>query len=221
MVGIRAQLRLTRGTNSLYATNTHPLAYTHGLDVFDAQDNLVKSLPQVSHTTALAVNPATHHLFLAHANTYEPYAVAAPAQDDTVEILDNVTLGHVTTLHVADEPWRMTLAGDKIYVADYRNGKITIIGDIQTDEPVCTHSHPHAYLVSDAYANPGGSHSRRGRRNCDWLPRCRLCECGSRGLAVLSRKTGNIQRSESGLRDRGRNRVRVFCISTAGTRIPD
>lgn len=121
-------------TNNLFATNTHPLAYTHGLDVFDAQDNLVQSLALASHTTALAVNPDTHHLFLAHAETYQPVPRSPAPQDDTVEILDTRTLGLVGTLSVANSPWRMTRLGNKIYVAA-RDGVVTIVGDALTAKP--------------------------------------------------------------------------------------
>ena len=128
-------LDIDSSTNKLYAANTHPLAYTHGLDVFDAQDNLVQSLALASHTPALVVNPATRHLFLAHALTYQPYPRVPAARDNTIEILDTRTLGHVATLQVPDEPWRLTVLDNLIYVASFRDGSITIIQDVQTGQP--------------------------------------------------------------------------------------
>lgn len=122
-------------TNNVFATNTHPLAYTHGLDVFDAQDNLVQSLALASRTTALAVNPETHHLFLAHARTYQPYPRDPAPRDNTVEIFDTRTLGHVATLDVPGEPWRMTRLNDRIFVAAWQDGVITILGDVATSRP--------------------------------------------------------------------------------------
>ncbi len=122
-------------TNNVFAASTHPLAHTHALDVFDAQDNLLQTLALASHTTSLVVNPNTHHLFLAHAATYEPYAQAPRARDDTIEILDTRTLGRVAELAVPNQPWRMTLLGDEIYVAGYQDGMITILGDAVTNPP--------------------------------------------------------------------------------------
>lgn len=122
-------------TNNLFAANSHPLAYTHGLDVWDAQDNLVQSLALASHTPALVVNPTTHHLFLAHAQTYAPYLREPKPRDNTIDILDTRTLGHVTTLNVDGDPWRMTRLNDEIYVGGYRDGSITLIGDAVTNQP--------------------------------------------------------------------------------------
>ncbi len=133
--GNTTALAIDPSTNNLFATNTHPLAFTHGLDVFDAQDNLVQSLTQASRTSALVVNPETHHLFLAHADTFAPYPREPLPRDNTVEILDTRTLGVVTTLDVPGEPWRMTLLRDTVYVASREDGTITIIGDTATSQP--------------------------------------------------------------------------------------
>jgi DNA-binding beta-propeller fold protein YncE len=133
--GNTTALAIDPTTNNLYATNTHPLAYTHGLDVFDAQDNLVQSLALASRTSALVVNPETHHLFLAHALTYQPIAREPAPRDDTVEILDTRTLGIVATVNVPNAPWRMTLLDNKIYVASLHDGTLTIIGDAATQKP--------------------------------------------------------------------------------------
>lgn len=132
--GNTTALAIDSTTNNVYAANTHPLAYTHGLDVFDAQDTLQQSLALTAHTPALAVNPNTHHLFLAHARTYQPFA-RVPPRDNTIEILDTRTLGQVATLDVPNDPWRMTVLGDEIYIASYRDGSITIVGDAETAQP--------------------------------------------------------------------------------------
>lgn len=133
--GNTSALAIDPSTNNVYAANTHPLAYTHGLDVFDAQDNLVQSLALGSHTPALAVNPTTHHLFLAHAQTYQPYPREPRPRDDTIEILDTRTLGTVATLDVPGDPWRMTVVNDQVYAASYADGKVTIIGDAEVPPP--------------------------------------------------------------------------------------
>lgn len=133
--GNTSALALDPTTNLLYAANTHPLAYTHGLDVFDSGDKLVQSLALPSHTTALAVNPETHHLFLAHARTYQPYPLSPAPRDNTVEILDTRTLGAVSTLEVPGDPWRMVVAGYRVYVAGYGDASITILGDAPAQQP--------------------------------------------------------------------------------------
>lgn len=133
--GNTSALAIDPTTNQLYATNTHPLAYTHGLDVFDAGETIVQSLSLASHTTALVVNPSTNHLFLSHAQTYQPYATQMEPRDNTVEILDTRTLGQVATLDVPNDPWRMALLGDTVYVASYRDGQITLIRDGATEQP--------------------------------------------------------------------------------------
>lgn len=133
--GNTTALVIDPATNNLFATDTHPLAYRSGLDVFDANDNLVQSLALAARTTSLVVNPATHHLFLAHAGTFQP-GQTTPPPDDTVEILDTRTLGHVATLDVSGSPVRMTLLDDRVYVASHDDGSITIIGDALTKQPL-------------------------------------------------------------------------------------
>lgn len=122
-------------TNNLFAASTHPLAYTHALDVFDANDNRTQSVALASNTTSVVVNPETHHVFLAHAFTPENSTSKVPLRDNTVEILDTRTLGHVVTLDVPNEPYRMALLQDAIYVASYNDGTITLIGDAVTTQP--------------------------------------------------------------------------------------
>lgn len=133
--GNTSALAIDPDTNQLFATSTHPLAYSHGLDVYDADDTRVHSLVLPAHTTALAVNPTTHHLFLSHNVTYVPYAAVRNPLDNTVQVLDTRTLGHVAVLDVPNEPWRMTILGDKIYVARLRDGDVTVIQDAVTTQP--------------------------------------------------------------------------------------
>lgn len=133
--GNTTALDLDLTTNNVFAANTHPLAYTHGLDVFDEQDNLVQTLALGSHTPALVVNPETHHLFLAHARTFQPYPRDPAPRDNTVEILDTRTLGYVATLEVPGEPWRMARLKDQIFVAGWQDGVITVLGDVATSRP--------------------------------------------------------------------------------------
>ncbi len=133
--GNTTAFEIDSSTNNVYATNSHPFAATHGLDVFDASDNLVQSLALGSRTTSLAVNPTTHHLFLSHAQTTQPNSSGPAARDNTVEILDTRTLGRVGSLKVPNDPWRMTRLENQIYVASLGDGMITIIGDTPTNQP--------------------------------------------------------------------------------------
>lgn len=132
--GNTSAMAIDAATNKLYVTNTHPLAYTHGLDVFDGDDQLVQSLALPAHTTALAVNPDTNHLFVAHARTFSPAAGGLSAKDDSIEVLDTRTLGRVASLPVKDA-WRMTRLGNKVYAVSYADGKVTVLGDAATAQP--------------------------------------------------------------------------------------
>lgn len=133
--GNTTALAIDPTTNNLFATNTHPLAYNYGLDVFDAQDQLVQSLVLDTHTADMVVNPGTHHLFLAHPPTDIPVLREPAPQYNTVEILDTRTLGHVMTLSVPNAPWRLTRLQDKIYAAGQRDGVLTILGDVDQPKP--------------------------------------------------------------------------------------
>lgn len=133
--GNTTALAIEPTTNNLFATNTHPLAFNYGLDVFDAQDQLVQSLILNSHTADMVVNPMTHHLFLAHPPTNIPVLREPKPEFNTVEILDTRTLGRVGSVEVPNAPWRMTRVGDKIYVAGQRDGVLTILGDVTTSRP--------------------------------------------------------------------------------------
>lgn len=134
-MGNTTALAIDPTTNELFATNTHPLAFTSGLDVFDAQDELEVSLAMGARTTDLVLNPATHHLFLSHAQTYQPSQYVTPAPDNVVEILDTRTLGRVDVFAVPNSPYRMALLDDMVYVASYDDGTITRIGDAVTEQP--------------------------------------------------------------------------------------
>jgi hypothetical protein len=83
----------------------------------------------------MALNPRTHHLFLAQAHSYDGSFSQNPPPDNTIDILDTRTLGLVGTIDAPQEPWRMTLLNDIVYVANYRDGSIMLIGDAETAEP--------------------------------------------------------------------------------------
>lgn len=133
--GNTTALAIDPTTNNLFSTNTHPLAFNYGLDVFDAQDQLAQSLVLNSHTADMVVNPGTHHLFLAHPPTDIPVLHEPAPQYNTVEILDTRTLGHVATLDVPNAPWRLTRLQDRIYAAGQRDGVLTILGDVEQPKP--------------------------------------------------------------------------------------
>ncbi|HZQ09427.1 MAG TPA: hypothetical protein VFD70_22805 [Anaerolineae bacterium] len=188
--GNMTALAIDSSTNNLFATNTHPLAYTHGLDVFDAQDNLVQSLAQGSSTSALVVNPETHHLFLAHAETFAAYPREPQPRDNTVEVLDTRTLGQVATLDVPGEPWRMTLLRDTVYVASHDDGTITIIGDAATSQPPA----PTPTLTPTPYPtfpSPAQTSTPVAQAQCDEQPAQIFIEKWRESFAALGCPMGN------------------------------
>lgn len=128
-------LALDPTTQRVYGASTHPMAYIHFLDVWDADDNRLAELPLMAYTTGMAVNPRTHHLFLAHAHTFDPYPGRFPKRDNAVQILDTRTLGEVGWLDVPGGPSAMTTLGDTLYVAGLDDGALTLLGDVTTAQP--------------------------------------------------------------------------------------
>lgn len=196
--GNSTALAIDPSTNTVFVANTHPLAFTHGLDVFDGADTLLESIPLAAQTTAMAVNPATHHLFLAHARSYQPYPQSQPAPDDTIEILDTRTLGRVATLNVRD-PWRMTLMDDKVYVASYADGTITVLGDAPTAQPPA----PTPTLTPSPYPTwtpilprtPGGTPPAAAAPPCPALPAEPFRALWEAQAAALGCPTGPAERA--------------------------
>jgi YVTN family beta-propeller protein len=122
-------------TGRVFATMTHPLAYTNWFVAWDAEGNELMEMALSARTTGMAFNPTTQHLFLAHANTYQPYSSGLPGRDNAVQVLDTRSFGEVGWLDVPGAPGPMTRLGSTIYVAGQDDGAITLIADVATQPP--------------------------------------------------------------------------------------
>ncbi|MDE3087829.1 MAG: YncE family protein [Chloroflexota bacterium] len=133
--GNTTAIALDPESNRLYMAGTHPLAYTNGFTVFDANDQIVFSMSLPARTTGMVYNPQTHHLFLAHAESYSNQYSPKPAPaDNIVQILDTSSFGEVARLDL-DSPGKMTRLGNAIYVANSTDGSITLIQDVSVPTP--------------------------------------------------------------------------------------
>ena len=121
--------------NRVYLAGTHPLALTNTFTVFDADDNIVLSIPLYARTAGMAYNPQTHHLFLSQMTSYSREFGATPTPiDDSVLILDTTTFGVVGQLDVK-KPGKMTRVGNLIYIASRDDGSMTIVEDVPMPPP--------------------------------------------------------------------------------------
>ncbi len=121
--------------NRLYMAGTHPLAYTNEFSVFDESDKKIVALPLPARTTGMVYNPQTHHLFLAHAESYaRSYGPPTALADNTIQILDSTSFGEVGRLAL-DSPGKMTRLGNTIYVTNLTDGSITLIQDVPLPAP--------------------------------------------------------------------------------------
>jgi DNA-binding beta-propeller fold protein YncE len=131
-------LALDAGAQRLYVSASHPLALTNRLNVLDARSlDLTASLGLPARASAMAVNPATHHLFLTYSASYRP----APA-DNTLQVLDTRTLGMVVSLRVDAEPAAIGLQGDLVYVASKTQNPLTVVRDCPGEPPPAPTSTP-------------------------------------------------------------------------------
>ncbi|MCL4487095.1 MAG: hypothetical protein M1570_03060 [Chloroflexi bacterium] len=121
--------------DQVYLAGTHPLALTHALLVYAADDHLISSMPLPARTTGMAYNPQTHHLFLSHAQSFVgSYGPPTGPADNTVQVLDTTSFGQVSQLSV-ESPGPMTRSGSLVYVADSSNGSLNLIQDVQMPAP--------------------------------------------------------------------------------------
>lgn len=107
-------------TNRVYQVETHPLAQTHHLTAFDADDKRLVSLPLSERATGLLYNPQTHHLFISHAT-------------NPIQVFDVTTFGEVTRMPL-NGAGKMARLGNTIYVAS-EDGVITLIEDAVMPAP--------------------------------------------------------------------------------------
>ncbi len=133
--GNTSALAIDPATNRLYVAGTHPLAYTNGFAAFDENDQPVFAMSLPAPTTGMVYNPQTHHLFLAHAETFqrEDGPPTTPA-DNIIQILDTHSFGEVARLNL-DSPGKMTRLGSTIYVANTADGSLTLIQDVSVPTP--------------------------------------------------------------------------------------
>ncbi|HEX7592713.1 MAG TPA: hypothetical protein VF429_00935, partial [Anaerolineae bacterium] len=109
--------------------------YTNGFVVFDENDKQVFAMALPARTTGMVYNPQTHHLFLAHAESYANQYSPKPAPaDNIIQILDTNSFGEVARLNL-DSPGKMTRLGNAIYVANTSDGSITVIQDVGVPTP--------------------------------------------------------------------------------------
>ncbi len=119
----------------VYSAETHPIVYNSTLLAFDANDKQILSLPLPGRTLGMALNPQTHHLFLAHASTGErPYGPTPIPSDNLLEVIDTRSFGLVATLTV-QAPGKMARLGNTIYVVGRNDGAVSLIQDAAMPVP--------------------------------------------------------------------------------------
>lgn len=122
-------------TNRVFIAGTHPLAQTSELNVFDANDAKLYTLPLAARTAGMAYNPQTHHLFLSQMSGYPRNFGATPTPaDDIILVIDTNSFGEVAHLNVKS-PGKMARLGNTIYVANRADGSITLIEDATLPTP--------------------------------------------------------------------------------------
>ncbi len=113
----------------VYSADTHPIGYSSTLVAFDANDRSIISLPIPGRTLGMALNPRTHHLFLAHASSGErTYGPTPIPSDNLVEVIDTQSFGLVATLTM-QAPGKMATLGDTIYAVSREDGSVSMIED--------------------------------------------------------------------------------------------
>ncbi len=121
------------GTNRIYGTEAHPLAYTYGLCAWDAQDAKIFALALPAYAPGMVYNPQTHHMFLSQIPR-RGYGPPSTLGNDAVFVLDTNSFGEVARLNV-NNPGKMARLGNTIYVANREDGSITLIEDVAMPIP--------------------------------------------------------------------------------------
>ncbi len=133
--GSLSALEIDAERDRVIVAESHPLAYTNTLIVYDADEKKVVSLPLRGLTFGIAYNPKTRHVFLSHSTGYgQGYGPTPVPSENLVEILDGDSFGVVAYLTV-DSPGKMARLGDTIYVASRADGSITTIKDASVPTP--------------------------------------------------------------------------------------
>ena len=133
--GNTSALAIDPETNRVYLAGTHPLAMTNELNVFDANDAKLISLPLPARTIGMVYNPQTHHLFLAHTTGFSGSTNPTPSPaEKMIAIFDTTSFGIVGKFTM-DSPGKMARLGNIIYVAGRDDGMVTLIQDTNTATP--------------------------------------------------------------------------------------
>ncbi len=131
--GAVSALALDAEAQQLYEAVADSIGGTTQLWVLDALNLKQMSssgyLPARVH--AMLVNPTTHHLFLGYGRAYRPSAA-----ENTVEVLDTRTLGHVASFALSDEPVTMARLGDRVYIASNSDTNLAVVRDCATAVPL-------------------------------------------------------------------------------------
>ena len=112
----------------LYAVATHPISQRSVLKVYAADD--LRELASVdlkgTRYEGLAVNPATGHVFLAHAGGA---SAGTSGLANTLTVLDASTYTVVATLTGGDDPGPLAIVGDRLYALNRGDGSLSVIQD--------------------------------------------------------------------------------------------
>lgn len=112
----------------LYAVATHPISQRSVLKVYAADD--LRELASVdlkgTRYEGLAVNPATGHVFLAHAGGD---SAGTSGLANTLTVLDTNTYAIVATLTGGDDPGPLAIVGDRLYALNRGDGSLSVIQD--------------------------------------------------------------------------------------------
>jgi|GEM_PF-5190219 len=114
----------------LYAVATHPVSQRSVLKVYASDD--LRELASVdlkgTRYEGLAVNPATGHVFLAHAGGA---SAGTSGLANTLTVLDASTYTVVATLTGGDDPGPLAIVGDRLYALNRGDGSLSVIQDCQ------------------------------------------------------------------------------------------
>jgi hypothetical protein len=112
----------------LYAVATHPISLHSVLKVYATDD--LRELASVdlkgTRYEGLAVNPATGHVFLAHAGGA---SAGTSGLANTLTVLDANTYTVVATLTGGDDPGSLAIVGDRLYALNRGDGSLSVIQD--------------------------------------------------------------------------------------------
>jgi hypothetical protein len=115
----------------VYVALTNGHASTTQLISYDALGlRRIASVALSSPVNMMALNPATHHLFVTHGHYFRFDAAIS-----TVEVLDTRTLGVVTPIKINSEPHVVAVLSDRVIVATRGDTDLTLLHDCMLPAP--------------------------------------------------------------------------------------